>query len=274
MDFRLILSLFAATALMSCAPFRDSPFSDTLMRDDRNLNVVNMARIANIEEDGAIRIAILSDSHGNYEDLDLAIAQINATSRIDFAVHLGDLTNSSYNYEYDQFLAGYARLRPPRLTLIGNHDALGAGPSLFAKAFGPANYCFESQHVRFIFWHSVGMEDPDGFSVQWLANAVENSTKAVVIFSHVPLDDDERFHGAIRDQLIAVRDNEKVQAVLNGHNHEFALSASTHGTHLMTSPRVEFGEWVLFEIKVDGLHIQPSAAKDAIWVSFKNLPLH
>ncbi|MBX3020644.1 MAG: metallophosphoesterase [Bdellovibrionales bacterium] len=266
---RLTIVTLATLIVMSCAPFRDSPFSDTLLRDDRNLNSVNMQKLGDIEADGVIRIAVMADSHGNYNDLDKAIADVNRTAGVDFVVHLGDLSNSSYNYEYDQFLAQYAGLSAPRFMVIGNHDALGAGPSLFRKAFGPSNYQFESAHVRFVFWNSVGLENPEDFDLSWLVEAVSSSSKPVLVFTHVPLDDPERFHGATLDQLMAVREDPKVLAVLNGHNHVYQLRTSTTGTQLLTNPRVENGDWVLFEIKTDGFHIKDNKATGATWVGFK-----
>lgn len=228
-----------------------------------------MTYIKDVESDQVIRIAVLGDSHGNYDDLEEAIRAINATAVVDFAVHVGDFTNSSYNFEYDQFLASYAKLRVPRFMVIGNHDAIGAGPSLFRKAFGPSNYYFESEHVRFVFWNSVGLENPEEFDVDWLVDVVTNSAKPVILFSHIPLYDQERFHGKTAETLFYILGHPKLQAAVNGHNHVYKLA--TDGTRLLQTPRTEGGKWVLLEIKPDGFHISESQNETSTWVGFKDL---
>lgn len=267
-ELKLICLIISLAVMVSCVPFRDSPFSDTLTRGERDLNSVNLKKVGQADNDGVVRIALLSDSHGNYEDLERVVAEINQTAGVDFAIHLGDLTNSSYNYEYDQFLEVYSRLRVPTFTLIGNHDALGAGPSLFRKAFGPSNYFFETQGLRLIFWHSVGLEDPDGFDLPWLFRTVNESQKPILIFSHVPLDDPERFHGSDRDSLIGIINHPKVQSVFNGHNHGYDLKTPA-GTRRMTVPRVEHNQWVLLEFQSSGFSVERNQPTGATWVDFK-----
>lgn len=83
------LVLAAVSLLVSCAPFRDSPFSDQLLRRDRDLNAKALAALGDVEADGKIRIAVFSDSHQNYVDLDHALYGINLQSDVDFVVNLG-----------------------------------------------------------------------------------------------------------------------------------------------------------------------------------------
>lgn len=47
--------------------------------------------------------------------------------------NLGDFTNQGSNMEYDHFAKSYEEIRSPKFTVIGNHDALGAGLFLFDK---------------------------------------------------------------------------------------------------------------------------------------------
>ncbi len=265
---KAILTVATLGLMISCVPFRDSPFSDTLLRGDRNLNFLYMQSVGDVEEDEIIRIAVIADSHGNYTDLDKVIGEVNATPGLDFVVHLGDFTNSSYNYEYDQFLAQYAEINRPHFMVLGNHDALGAGPSLFKKAFGPSNYFFESEHFRFIFWNSTNWESGDAFDPEWLKRTVADSQKAVLIFTHIPLEDEERFEGPLREGLLSARDNPHVAAVFNGHNHVYWLREGI--TPLVQVPRSEDGKWLLFEIKPDGLYLKPKpSATGETWLGFK-----
>lgn len=260
----LVLNLVVA-----CAPFQDSPFSDQLLRSERDLNNVSMSKLSNMDADGIIRIAVFSDSHQNYKDLDKVINEINLLANIDFVANLGDFTNTAYNIEYNQFMDSFVRILWPAFTVIGNHDAIGAGPQLFKKAFGPSNFWFESADKRFVFFHSADWEDPPGFQPGWLQSAVDTSTKSVIIFSHVSLRDQERFEGLEAQIFNSVITNSKVQMVLNGHNHVFQYHLDS-GTVMLQSPRVEGVRWLLLEIQGDDLVIQNMNTGEAISTTLKH----
>lgn len=241
--------------LGACAPFQDSPFSDGVLHSEKNLNSLGISRVGNIESDSIIRLAIFADSHQNYNDLDRVILRINKTADIDFVINLGDFTNSAYNMEYDQFLTSYLRISRPTVNVLGNHDAVGAGPSLFRKIFGNPNYYFESSSLRFVFFNSANLESPSEFDPDWLLSTVSSSTKPVLIFTHVPLIDSERFTGSVGTTLLAVVQHANTKVIFNGHRHVFDASIES-GTHLVQSPRAEGGRWLLVEIQGTQLDVQ------------------
>lgn len=255
-------------SLVACAPFQDSPYSDQLLRSERDLNNSNMNRLGNIDSDGKIRIAVMADSHQNYKPLDQVIKSINQLQNIDFVAHLGDFSNSGYNIEYNQFLDAYSRIVFPSFMALGNHDAIGAGTTLFEKAFGPANFWFESQDRRFIFFNSCNWEDPNGFNPSWLLQTVEASTKQVIIFTHVSLKDSERFLGSDAQIFSQVINHAKVQMVLNGHNHVYLLG-SENNTVLLQAPRVDGQQWLLIEIQGQQVNIQKGLTGETTSVSLK-----
>lgn len=265
---KYILRTLALVFIISCAPFQDSPFSDQLLRPERNLNLVNQDRLGDMDADGVLRIAVFADSHQNYEDLDRVINAINLQLDVDFVANLGDFTNTAYNIEYNQFLDSYVRIWSPAFTVIGNHDAIGAGPSLFKKAFGPGNFWFESNDKRFIFFHSANWEDPDDFHPEWLKEAVDSSAKKVIIFAHVSLRDPERFLGQVAQLFDSVIKDSKVQLALNGHNHVFRLGMD-NGTVMLQSPRVSGVRWLLLEIQGNNLTIKRMNTGEVIFATLK-----
>lgn len=248
---RLLISLFILTA---CAPFQDSPFSDQLIRSERNINAASLQRITGVEDDGKIRIAVFSDSHQNYKDLDQAIFQINQATDLDFVINLGDMTNSAYNFEYNQFLDSIHPLRYPLLSVLGNHDSIGAGPSLFRKMFGDSNFWFESASRRYIFFNSNNLENPAEFDPDWLLATVNSSTKPIFIFSHVNLRDPERYFSTVATTFDTVIKHPKVQLILNGHNHVWGLDTD-NGTTMLEVPRVEGPAWLILEVQSNQLDI-------------------
>ena len=244
----LLLSGFVFLTCGSCAPFLDSPFSDQLLRPERNIHLQSLGRLGGIEADGVIRIAVFADPHQNYKALDKVLFEINQTADIDFVAGLGDYTNSGYNLEYDQFLDGLEYVTLPKLMALGNHDAIGAGPELFRKAFGDPNFFFESPSFRFIFFNANNLETPDDFKPDWLKARVDESAKPVIIFSHVQLQDQERFSGGTAAVLGSIVEDSKVKLALNGHNHVYQLVVD-HGTLLLQAARAEGSQWLVIELQ-------------------------
>lgn len=265
-----ILIPFILFILAACAPFVDSPFSDYTLRTDRDLNQKNLNHLnqENIENDSVVRIALFTDSHQNYKGLDRAIYEINQTSNVDFVASLGDITNSGYNYEYDQFVSIYSDLIRPKLMVLGNHDSIGAGGSIFKKIFGLTNYFYESPTYRYIFFNSNNWEMPSDFSTAWLKNAVDQSTKNVIIFSHAPLRDSERFLGNDYTVLDSIINDNKVKMVINGHNHVYHL-LDDNGTVTLQVERVENNSWLLLEIQSNQACMTQMRTKEKVCRSFK-----
>lgn len=262
-----LVAMMIGAAIAACAPFRDSIFSNQLLRSERDLNTKAIPKVQNIESDGKIRIALMADSHQNYKDLDSAINDINRVD-VDFVANLGDFTNSSYNLEYDQFIDSFSRIVHPAFTAIGNHDALGAGIELFTMAFGSPNFYFESATKRYIFFHSANLEDQRGFDPAWLKATVQSSTKKVFIFTHVALRDPERYTGDVAQIMNDVIMDPNVQLVLNGHNHVYQLG-SDNNTIMLQSPRVQGNKWLILEIQGNQLDIKRMDTGETTSVTLK-----
>lgn len=248
----LYFSIFALCS--SCAPFVDSPFSDSLLRPERNLNATNIAKLDDFTSDGTIQLAIFSDPHQNYKPLDRMAFDMNQNGPYDFIAGLGDYTNQGYNLEYDQFLETYSRITGIKILAIGNHDAIGAGPELYKKAFGKANFYMDKGNYRFIFFNSANLESPENYNPEWLKDTVTEASgagKKIFIFTHAPLRDPERFKGddaVIMDDIIK---DANVQAVFNGHNHVCMLTTD-NGTVMLQCGRVETdlggSHWLIVKI--------------------------
>ncbi|WII73239.1 metallophosphoesterase [Bdellovibrio sp. 22V] len=235
----------------SCAPFVDSPFSDNLLRPERNLNQLSLGKIGDIEGDGIIRIAVFSDPHQNYKATDKMVFGMNKETGVDFVAGLGDFTNSAYNLEFDEFIEAIKPLRQITLNAVGNHDSIGAGPELYRKAFGPSNFYFESATYRYIFFNSNNLENPKEFDPQWLKDRVDETGKDIMIFSHVQLRDTDRYFNADAATLGYVIEHPRVKIIFNGHNHVYDLSKD-HNTIMMQCGRVDGDEgshWLLITVQ-------------------------
>ncbi|AGH96702.1 metallophosphoesterase family protein [Pseudobdellovibrio exovorus] len=268
--FGVIVLSFLTFSLVGigCGKYRGSPFSSDILRGERDLNLSAVASLGDPEADGIIRIAIIADPHQNYKDLEDAISTLKRVTDVDFLVNLGDITNSSYNMEYDQYLRSHSLIGVPSFVVAGNHDMLGAGPAIFNKVFGTSNLFFETNSYRFILFNSANLETPENFHPDWLLSIVQASTKPVMIFSHIPLDDKERFHGDVKAKFTQIVQDSRVKAVMNGHNHAYLLRYDS-GTVLLQVPRVEGNQWVVLEVQAGQYQIINQAGVVVPWQNFK-----
>ena len=266
---RLVITCLLIFIAIRCAPLRDSPYSSSLRRDERNLNLRNTEALSDIDADNQLVIAVFADSHQNYQDLRNTITHINRTVNIDFVANLGDFTNQGSNMEYDHFAKYYEELRKPKFTAIGNHDAIGAGFFLFDKMFGPSDYYFESTSHRFIFFNSNNWETPLKFNSLWLRDTVSASTKPVIIFSHISLTDSERFNNADGELFKEILLNSKVRLAVHGHLHNYS-TYTVSNTQIIQAPRIEGFGWMLLEIQGNDLFVSLPKTGQREWFTLKS----
>ncbi len=244
--------------LLGCINFKESAFSDQLETSLRNQNIAHLNNIKNINLGDDFKIAFVADSHQNYAELEDVIDHINASSNIDFVVFGGDLTNSSYAYEYDLLGKALEKLRKPFLTVIGNHDALGAGKSIFEKMFGPTNFTLEFSNTRFIFFNNNTLEYKDeGIDFNWLQNEVDNSASfdQVILVNHINLFNRDYFTTEQIDFTSELLRESNIDILLNGHLHKFATFRH-EGVLVHQTSRVEEAKYSTIEINNSEITIE------------------
>jgi len=247
--FLLIFSL-AVLVLEGCAEFKASPFTDILMESKRNWNASNIARINSLELTDHFKVALISDTHSNYNDLRDVIKIINAREDVDFVIHVGDFTNQGYNYEYDYFLEMMESLNKPFVVVIGNHDSVGKGPSLYRQAFGKENFTLEFASTKFIFANNNRLDFLDeGWNAEWLENEVRSSQGKfhnMVVVHHVDAENPYYFSPNAISNFNDLYAEDGVSWVINGHLHQYRITDHTSYKQL-TVPRVENGQYNIME---------------------------
>ncbi|WP_409478992.1 metallophosphoesterase family protein [Pseudobdellovibrio sp. HCB154] len=266
---RLIISCLLIFIAIRCAPLRDSPYSSHILRDERDLNNLNIAALSDIDADTQMVIAVFADSHQNYRKLRNTISHINRTPFVDFVVNLGDATNKGTNMEYDHFAKAYEEIRRPKFSVPGNHDTIGAGLFLFEQIFGPLNFYFESASHRFIFFNSNNWETPLHFNSLWLRDTVSASTKPVLIFSHIGLADAERFSNGDGEIFSEILNDPKVRLTVHGHN-DGQRVYSVSGTWTVQTPRIGSLGWILLKIQGNDLSVSLPQSGLTSWYTLKS----
>ena len=125
MKIKQLISVFIALLLTSC--FDIHPY-DVVSDGDREINKRQIDSIqAKFSNSTTLRIAFISDTHLWLADAKDQVADINRRGNIDFVVHLGDLTDTATEKEFEWSHDILKGLHCPYVALIGNHDFLGTG---------------------------------------------------------------------------------------------------------------------------------------------------
>lgn len=251
-----VLILLLPVVITACAEFQNSPFTDHLSSNGSNFNLnqkecllSGAVGVVPSEETG-IKIALMSDNHVNYNDVDTVVDLLNQRHDINFVVHTGDITNSAYNFEYDAFIQKFTRLMAPSFVVIGNHDAIGKGRKIYQNYFGDYNYSFVYHGFHFIFFNNNRMEFlEEGWSLNWLETELaKNPGLPKVVFQHINYDNADAFTPEISEQMKSLYENNNVQWVVNGHRHTFSYGV-INNVHYVQVPRTEDARYLILSLK-------------------------
>ncbi|RYZ86344.1 MAG: hypothetical protein EOP04_14075, partial [Proteobacteria bacterium] len=129
-------------------------------------------------------VALVTDPQVVVTYLESCRKEINQRNDVSFSLLLGDLTDRSMRREFEWIGKIIADFRRPILTVIGNHDGLLYGEDIYKKMFGPLNYSFVYNQVKFIMFNDNTYEwgYPD---FEWLENEIKSFPR-VIIAAHQP----------------------------------------------------------------------------------------
>jgi putative phosphoesterase len=122
-----------------------------------NLTAINQLRIQP-NPDSIIRIGVIGDTHIDYENTEELVEALNAVPGLDLVVHTGDLTEHGVFQEFDWKVDYLSQLNMPYLAVVGNHDLVAKGKSVYQNMFGPTDFSFIFQRTKFIFFDSNSRE--------------------------------------------------------------------------------------------------------------------
>jgi Icc protein len=217
-------ALLGAVGVASC--IRTTPFqSDASVSDVTSKNLAKLA--ARTPPAGPFKIAAFGDTHTDYDNAQLTINAINARDDIEFVLIVGDMTNDGLLQEYEWAYDVYRRLDVPFFTVIGNHDTLGHGASIYGDMYGPYDYSFRYGGTKFVLFNSNTLEFGTHVpSREWLTNQVLDRVdeEGVILVAHHDLTRPADFPGgtaaSFYDELVQ---QEGVSGVVHGHEVEHEI---------------------------------------------------
>lgn len=211
-----------------------------------------------------LKIALVSDTHYHFEDLEDAIDDINHRGDATFVVATGDITENGLKKEFEIFHDVMARLSVPYLTVIGNHDYLANGGEVYRLMYGDFNYQFAFQGISFVMFDNVIWESNKAADYEWLEHAMSESAESdetshplrhKIIFSHIPPFDGQLeekrdlFHSLLRKHGASIS--------IHGHRHEyFNDDLMGDGLHYVTVGSPEKRSYAVLTVTNDSVTVE------------------
>jgi 3',5'-cyclic-AMP phosphodiesterase len=178
-------------------PFSFSPFEARVPESMQRTTEENLSRIIELDSlsnDSVFHIALISDPHFHFNNLRDALRDINQRNEAAFIIVTGDLTENGLQKEFELFRQIMSATEKPYLTVIGNHDYLSNGGEVYQQIFGPLNYSFTFNNIKFVMWDDTAWESKKSPDWNWLReqfteddlNSRSKTTTRIIPFAHIP----------------------------------------------------------------------------------------
>lgn len=253
---KILFPLLAVVCLFAgCNSFEFSP-EQTFDRDSpRNLNAAGLSKMQkNTPKDDTIRFVITGDTQRSYNEVTKLVQKINTLESLDFVAIAGDLSEFGVLQEMEWLARELERMNAPYVAIIGNHDLVNKGASVFDKMYGDLNYSFIYRGIKFICHDTNGREY--GFSgkapdIKWLTEQVQPEVGVIgfVGISHVPPNSEDFDPGLIQSYHSLFDQTPSFLASFHAHTHTYAEFGYPSSTvpYVITST-VGMSEFLLVKI--------------------------
>jgi len=252
----VIILLLLTSIVSSCDEVIEySPYQNIIKDEWKNQNSASIKQLNNQAKKGfkPFKIALIGDSHTYYDNLEKQVKYINTLSDLDFVIHMGDLTLSAINREFNWYSDIINKIEVPVITLIGNHDCLANGYNIYSKMFGPSNFDFSHKGVKFVVLDDVvwekHVEDPD---FEWFSEAIVNDKdyKHVIPFAHIPPWDEQFSYGNELFYNYLLEQND-ISLSVHGHIHRYDVRQPYGAVNYLSVPSSNRDQLVIMDIQAD-----------------------
>jgi 3',5'-cyclic-AMP phosphodiesterase len=185
---RFIVLLFLTFVLSNCTEYSPNQVFDN--NSPKDINQKNIQKILATPDNDTLTIAFIGDSQRFYDEVELFVDKVNEFKDVDFVIIAGDISDFGLLAEFEWITTRLDKLNVPYIGVIGNHDVIANGEQVFERMFGPLNYSFVYDSVKFIVHNTnsreyLGQNVPD---LNWLSTelAPSPSVKHFIAVSHVP----------------------------------------------------------------------------------------
>lgn len=257
---RILVTIMFLFSVVGCDYFETHPY-DTNIKGEKGLTQKNVELIeAMLSDAEEFRFAVISDTQGLYDETEQAVKAINRIEDLDFVIHCGDLTDFGLKKEFQLQRNILQNLDMPWVTVIGNHDCLGTGQSVYEVIYGKVNYAFTAGNTRFICLNTNAMEFdystpiPDfDFLFSELDNLSQNIERVVYVMHVGPQAIEFNSNVTTIFEYIILDKSPSLPFCLYGHGHNLSVDdLFGDGILYYQAPNIEKRTILLFTIRHDG----------------------
>lgn len=223
---RMMKYILLVLCSFACKKMEYSPHQQFDSDTPRGVNQQNIQKLQSIpNDDNVIRFVLTGDSQRFYDEAVPLVNKINDMKKIDFVLLAGDITDFGLLQEYEWVHRIFGKLYVPYIAVIGNHDMVANGENIYQSFYGPIDFSFVYDSVKFICHNTNSREFnftgnvPD---MNWLKQELksEAGVKSYIAVSHVPPFSEDFDPALVSDYYQLFRYTPGFLASLHGHTHE------------------------------------------------------
>lgn len=206
-----------------------------------------------VPPDDTVTIVLGGDSQRFYEEAELFVKKVNTIKDLDFVLIAGDISDFGLLAEFEWVIERLNKLNKPYIGVIGNHDIVANGEEVFKRTFGPLDFSFVYDSIKFIL-HNTNGQEYEGNNVPdlvWLENELKPSpgVKHFIGVSHVPPFSGD-FNKTIETNYATLLENTPAFLLsLHGHTHMYSDGYPYEdGVRYITTPHFEARQFILLKI--------------------------
>lgn len=252
---RFIFIPFVGCLLGACNLFDYHPY-DGRITGETGINAKNIKRIeAACAQKTTIKYVFTGDTQRNYDDTEDFVNDVNRRGDIDFVVHGGDISDFGLTKEFLWQRDILNRLKKPYVVLLGNHDCLADGESVFRKVFGEPNFSFIAGDAKFVCLNTNALEFdysrpvPDfEFIEKEMADSA--SHERTVVAMHVRPYAEQFNNNVAKVFQFYIKRFKNLQFCMNAHDHNLAIDdLFGDGILYFGTPAVYRRAYLIFTLK-------------------------
>jgi Icc protein len=226
----IVLTVVVAFIFSSCELFEYNVYE--INRIDYPVEATHEYNIAQLQEreyHDTLHLVFTGDTQRHYNDLEELVSAVNGLPRVDAVFITGDLVEFATTREFQWVSEQLINLNAPFLTVIGNHDCQATALEQYKQVFGPLDYSFTWNKIRFIMHNTNSREFNFNGSVpdlNWMQQSLadEENYEFSLFMCHVApyhIDFDNSLEPAYTQ---ITRDAKNTLLLVNGHKHTGSLS--------------------------------------------------
>jgi Icc protein len=192
-------------------------------------NAYNIEQLQQREHRDTLYLVFTGDTQRHYNELEEMVNAVNELPKVDAVFISGDLVEFAFSREYEWICEQLLRLEAPFLTVIGNHDCQATGLEVYQQIYGPLNYSFTWNSIRFVMHNTNSREFNFNGSVPdlaWMHQSLADTGnyKFSLFMCHIPPNHTDFDSSLEMEYTKLVRESKNTILLAHGHRHNGVLS--------------------------------------------------